>query len=376
MKTFFSLLSFLILYSGTAQNRNLTVKSLNNYVLYSNANISALWPLQRSLERYNDLFNEYLSKNSQLGGEKYEKPKPSPFIDEDVFTLKTDDPETLYFIAMKESANLPASARTDFNNSMKEMRASGKKLEELLVSLSDIFSGPLIQVTKNEAMPPYSLLAEAKKQLQLSKTYRDKLFKSLTVYYKTNCSLNASSTDYIRSVEELSKGMQLCQNMMSDLSKNDPSKIPSYVKSLDSLYIVLERSELTLLKGVKPFGNSKHFPNPNYFNGFDLYTRYENIINWFQVYAGYGKRFINISEDVKIPNGKCYYYHSEWSSTFNSNGLLDEFNEYVLLIGGGKMKIESEVGTLWKGWGDEKNSLLLRNRLFWMKETPGFEIEY
>ncbi len=381
-KTFllFSTVLFVVLYAN-GQNRNATVKILNNYIEYSNANITALKAVEHTLGSYNSLFNGYLRKDRKLGGEEYEKPKPSPFFDEDVFTINEDNPDYLYAVALKESAALPVAVRTELNNSMKAMHLCSQKLVKILDSMSNIFSGPLITVTDNEAVLPYNLLAEGKRQLQESGRQRDILFTTLVNYYHKACPLNYSSTDYIRSVNELKKGMVLCQNMLDDLSRNDSTRLTEYGVQLDSLCQVLDKNELALLKGIKPYGDSKHFPNKGYYHGMDLYSRYENLLDQFYLFAGYPRKFREQKGSVKSASGKCHYFYKQWLAQFNAPlGPVYCYNEYVLLIGGGKMKILSQdvsrTRYIYRGWGDENNSLPLRPLLSWMKETPRFEITW
>lgn len=369
-------LVFVCSLSMQAQNRDATVKALNNYIAYSNSNIKALKAAEQTLESYNGLFNDYLRKDRKLGGEEYEKPKPSPFIDEDVFTLKKDDPNYLYSVATTGSAVLPVSIKTELNTTLKSLKACSDKIVLILDSMSNIFSGPLISVTKNESVLPYNLLAEGRRQLQLSKKYRDQLFASVTGYYNKNCTLPTADTDYMRSVKPLRKGMELCQSMMNDLSKNDSSRIPQFAKSLDSLHSYLDRSELILLKGIPPMGRSRHYPSGN-INGSDLYLLYEEYLDLLKVFADYAKDFSDPSDKRKFPHGKCFAFHTKCREQFNSfSGILDTYNEYALLIGGGKREIESELGTLMRGWGDESHSLVVKPLLSWMKETPLFEIEW
>lgn len=377
MKQYFLVSLILVCsWSTQAQNREATVKALNNYIDYGNANIKALRTAEQTFKSYNDLFNGYLRKDRKLGGEEYEKPKPSPFVDEDVFTLNKDNPDYLYTVAIKGSAVLPVPLKTDLNTTLKSLKACSDKIVLVLDSMSNIFSGPLISVTKNESVLPYNLLAEGRRQLQLSKKYRDQLFNSITVYYTKNCTLPTADTDYMRSVKPLRKGMELCQTIMNDLSKNDSSHIAQLAKSLDSLHSYLDRSELTLLKGIPPMGKSRNYPSGNV-NGFDLYLIYENYLDEMKFFAYYAKDFSNPSDKRKYPAGKCFYYHTKCTEQFNSIvGLLYYYNEYVLLIGGGKMEVESEMGTLKKGWGDGTHSFAVKPQLLWMKETPLFEIEW
>jgi hypothetical protein len=377
-KIYLLLIFFLITISGpaTAQNRNATVKVLNNYVLYNNANITALIPLVQSLERYNDLFNSCLRRGRPLGGEKYERPKESPFVDINLFTVGEDDPETLYKKALKESTVLPVVVKKDLNTAMSALHISSQRLVQLVDSMSNLFSGPLIVVTKEENNLPYRLLKDASNQLKWSKKYRDQLWSTLNEYYIQNGKLNTVAGDYIRSVDQLNKGMAICQRMMNDLSKNESKNLSFCVKELDSLYSYLEASELILLKGIKPVGNSKHFPNRSYYYGFDLYNKYEEVISGFNVFSIYGKRFVNKMDHNSADITKCQSFHAELANYFNSYGLSYYYNEYVLLIGGGKMKVESEVGTLWKGWTDGKTTLPMRTLLFWAKEIPLFEIKW
>ncbi len=378
-KVLFFLCIFLYQLSASAQSRNAVVKTLNNYIAYSNANITALSNSINTFERYNGLFNDYLRNSRKLGGEPYEKPKLSPFLDKDVFTMNEDNPDYLYSFALKGSSSLPVEVKTDLNKAMKSMHDCSQKIVLLMDSMSNIFSGPLISVTKNPEISPYNLLYTIKSELLLSKNYRDQLFSSINNYYSKACALNSTKTDYIRSVEPLSKGVAVCQNMLNSFSMNDSIRIPQYIRSLDSLILYLESSELILLKGIKPYGSSKLFPNKNNYNGFDLYTKFEDLVIQFQFFSKLGKKFMNDSEGSKSPQFKCYDFHKVGSAKFNSMmGLLYHYNEYVLLIGGGKMKILAENLSssryIYKGWGDETHSLPSRTLLFWMKETPRFEV--
>jgi len=372
---------FLYTLSINAQNRNSVVKLLNNYIEYSNANITALSIAINSFERYNGLFNDYLRQNRKLGGEEFEKPKLSPFLDEDIFTMNENNPDFLYSKALKGSASLPYPVKTDFNKTMKSIHDCSQKIVLAMDSMSNIFSGPMISVTNNPEVLPYNLLYEIKHQLQLSKKYRDQLFSSINNYYSKECALNSTNSDYINSVEPLTKGVEICQKILNDLSINDSSHISQYIQSLDSLYRFLDSTELTLLKGIRPLGNSKHFKNKGNYNGLDLYTKYEDIINQFLIFSSLGKKFIHSINNTEFPDNICYNFHKEGASQFNSTqGLLYYYNEYVLLIGGGKMKILADINGgsryIYRGWGDETHSLPVRTLLFWMKETPRFEIEY
>jgi hypothetical protein len=380
MKNIFFLFAILLSFTAQAQNRNATVKLLNNYIEYSNANTTGLKDVLHTLESYNDLFNGYLRRKEKLGGEEYEKPKASPFVDEAVFTMNQDNPDYLYSIALKESAALPAPLKTELNSAMKSMLGCSQRLVKIMDSMSLLFSNPPISVTNNPEALPYRLLYQAKKELQLSKNYRDQLFSKINDCYTKACPLTAAHNDYIYSVDQLNKGMNLCQNLINDVNKNDSSHIAQYVRQLDSLHSYLERSELILLKGIAPFGSSKQFPNKGYYDGFDLYINYENIVDWIGTFSTYGKNFINNKSDRSVyRTGKCYYFHNKWASSFNATqGLLYTYNQYVLLIGGGKMKLIAEVsrGYVIKGWGDETHSLPARTLLHWMKETPRFEVDF
>jgi hypothetical protein len=369
----------LCLFSAQAQNRNNAVKALNQYMLYSDANIQALSASITSLDRYNGLFNSYLRNNRLLGGEPYEAPKRSPFVDEDVFNLGEDDPATLYKLAIKGSAILPATLRTTLNAHLDSIKLCSQNIVKLVDSMSNIFHGPIITVTNHPDSLPYRLLHQSNRQLQLSKKYRDQLFAEINHYYSTTYAISAPSGDYIHSVEPLKKGMELVQNMLNDLFDNDSSNIAQYVYSLDSLYAYLDDAELHLLKGIQPFGNSRFFPNKSYYSGTDLYSKYEDIMGNIRLFAKLGRQFLDAPADKHYPAGKCLTYHQDLSSRFNSVvGLLYYYNEYVLLIGGGKFKVLSDTPKgskyIYKGWGDESHTLPIRTLLLWMKETPQFQV--
>jgi hypothetical protein len=377
MKKLLMLLSlFSVFQLAKAQNRNALVKTLNHYIEYSNANITALSLSLNTLERYNGLFNDYLRKDRLLGGEPYEKPKASPFVDEEVFTMNEDNPEFLYSISLRESALLPLQLRTELNAHMKQMLECSQQMVVILDSMSNLFSGPMIAVTNNPQVLPYQLLSEAKRQLQLSKSHRDNMQELINTYYVNSCTLTAAKNDYIHSVKPLHHGLALCQSMMNDLNQNDSSRISHYVQSIDSLCEYLDRSEMTLLKGITHFGKSRQFPNESVVNGFDLFAKYEDIVDQLRAFSATGKQFLNPARDSKFPAGKCFHFHNECATRFNSTlGLLYYYNEYVLLIGGGKMKMLAEgIGIIYKGWGDESHSLPVRTQLLGMKETPAFEI--
>jgi hypothetical protein len=356
-----------------AQNRNATVTALNNYVLYVNANNTALSLTLTSLDRYNGLFNDYVRLNRELGGEPYEKPKASPFVDADVFTMNQDDPETLYKNALKGSAALPAAVKDPLNKNMLEMRDCSRKIVLLIDSMSNLFSAKPIAVTKNPAVLPFRLLAEAGRQLERSKKLRNELLNGVSAHYNTACKISASKGDYIFSADSLRRGLYFCQYMMDQLRENRTTVLADVVAEIDSLCARYDRQELVMLKGIKPYGDSKHFPNKSNYNGFDLYAKYEDIIDQFRLISAIGKKFLNDKSDL-APAAKFAKYHEECVSRFNSTlGLLYYYNEYMLLIGGGKMKIKMDNGRyVYKGWGDESHSLPVRTQLFGMKETPRY----
>lgn len=360
-------------FSATAQNRNATVTALNNYVLYVNANNTALSLTLRSLDRYNGLFNDYVRLNRQLGGEAYEKPKASPFVDADVFTMNEDDPESLYKKALKGSAALPAAVKNPLNKMMLEMRDCSRKVVLLIDSMSNLFSAKPITVTKNPAVLPFRLLAEAGRQLERSKQLRDELLSGISSHYIKSCAITAAKGDYIFSTDSLRTGLILCEVMMDEIRNENTGTVAILTKGIDSLCARLERQELTLLKGIKPYGNSKHYPSKSNYNGFDLYAKYEDIIQQFRLISDLGKKMLADKSDL-APAAKCAKYHAECVSRFNSTlGVIYYYNEYMLLIGGGKMKIKMESGRyIYKGWGDESHRLPVRTPLYGMKETPRY----
>lgn len=362
--------------------RNTLVKALNNYVAYANANNTALSNSLTRFERYNGLFGDYLRKDRKLGGEAYEKPRPSAFVDEDVFTMNEDNPDHLYAVAVKGSAALPVAVKTALNASAKSMHDCSRKIVLLTDSMSDVFSGPMISVTRNQDALPYRLLYEISRQLELSKKHRDQLLTDIETYYRKSCVLAAPQADYIHSVDSLKRGVEICQRLMDDLRSNDSTRIGQHVQALDSLCEYLERSEPVALKGIKPIGKSRLFPDVPNHNGFDLYEKHENIVEQLRLFSGIGKSFKKGNAQAKYPSGKCFYYHAECTSRFNSmTGLLYYYNEYVLLIGGGKMKINiidlsGKSRYVPKGWSDGTRVLPVRTQLSAMKETPRFAVVF
>lgn len=361
--------------SAHAQNRNATVTALNNYVLYVNANNTALSLTLTSLDRYNGLFNDYVRLNRELGGEAYEKPKASPFVDADVFTMNDDDPETLYKKALKGSAALPPAVHDPLNITMQQLRDCSRKIVLLIDSMSNLFSAKPIAVTKNPAVLPFRLLAEATRQLDRSRQLRNDLLEGIAGHYNKACRITAANGDYIFSADSLRRGLYYCQFMMNQLRENNTHLLADITSEIDSLCARLERQELVLLKGIKPYGDSKHFPNKSNYNGFDLYAKYEDIIQQFRLVSALGKKVLADKSDL-TPAAKCAKYHAECVSRFNSTlGVLYYYNEYMLLIGGGKMKIKMDNGRyVYKGWGDESHRLPVRTQLYGMKETPRFAI--
>ncbi len=365
---------------ANAQNRNTTVTILNNYAEYNNANIDAFHSLLSHFDNYNSIFNGYVKRKEKLGGEKYSK-EPNPFLDADMFYLHEDDPGYLYSKTLKESAALPPAVRTDLNNSMKAVQKCSERILVIYDSLSLIFSGNMIDVEKDSTKLPYRLLFDAKRQLTISKQHRDELFFKLNLYYEKLCPLTVASTDYLNSVKPLKKGMSICQKIMTDLSRNDSSQLAKHIHSLDSLTTYLDHSELSLLKGIRPLGNSKMFPNKNVSNGFDLYSKYENINDAFKNFAKRNRRFLlQFNQTQKSNSWKYFVFHEDLSSYFNSNGLLQYFNEYCILIGGGKLAVDADLISsykrIYKGWGDGKDALPQRYLLLWFKETPQYEIDW
>ncbi len=362
-----------------AQSRNATVLALNNYVRYANANMQALTATMTSLERYDGLFHDYIKSNRQLGGEPYEKPKASPFVDADMFTIGEDDPAHLYAVARKGGANLPSNVKTELNKSAAGLSECSTRIILLIDSMSNTFHGPLITVTDDSTALPYRLLYAARNELRSAKTHRDALFLGLRKHYDKYCPVSAPASDYIHSVTPLTQGVQICQNMLNDFRFNDPDNVAQYVQSLDSLCTHLEAAELTLLKGIAPIGNSKQFPNKGNVNGFDLYNKYEDIVAQLQAFSAIGKHFMKPWPAVKYPSGLCFSFHIECLPRFNGNqGPLYLYNEYVQLIGGGKMKLLSDgagkARYIYRGWSDGLRTLPQRTLLLWMMDVPRFEL--
>jgi hypothetical protein len=379
MKHFFLPFGILLMhaYLASAQTRSTTVTALNNYVLYANADADALTACMTSLERYDGLFRDYVRNGRQLGGEPYEKPKASPFVDTDVFTLGEDDPKHLYALALKGAAVLPTSVSAELNKSMKGLADCSARVVVLIDSMSDAFSGPLITVTTDSTRLPFRLLYAARRELRSAKGHRDGLFLGLRDHYAKACPLVAAPGDYIHSVAPLSAGVAICERMMADFARNEVRFAGANVASLDSLCDYLEGAELRLLKGITPIGNSRQFPNKGNYNGFDLYDKYENILAQLRAFANDGRRFLKEAAKGGSMDQTCGAFHSDCIGRFNGNqGLLYFYNEYVLLIGGGKMKLVSD-GTgkaryIYRGWSDGKRTLPSRPGLFWVKEIPLF----
>jgi hypothetical protein len=353
-----------------AQNRNATVKALNNYVLYANAHIHALTATLTSLERYDGLFRDYIRMQRQLGGEPYEKPKASPFVDTDMFTIGEDDPAYLYAAALKGASGLPTNVKTDLNRAMLGMRNCGANIVLLIDSMSNAFHGPILTVTTDSTALPYRLLYAASREFETCKQHRDALQAGLGEYYAKACPLIAPQGDYIQSVKPLTLGVDICQQLLNKIRKGDNGTFLQDLNALDSLRNYLEDAELTLLKGISPIGNSKQFPNKGNFNGFDLYNKYEDIVAQFKAIATIQ------TPNTAGPNGRLL---QPYLDRFNGNqGLLYLYNEYVQLIGGGKMKLlSSGAGKskyIYRGWTDGSKTLPLRTLLLGMKDVPVFEV--
>lgn len=363
--------------SMAGQSLNAIVKELNQYILYYNANVQGLEAAIHTMARYQGLFQDHLRSQRLLGGEPYEKPKPSPFLDTDVFDIGQDDPAHLYALAIKNGGTLPSSLKTQLNAEAKATWDCSQRIVLLLDSLSDIFSAPPITVTARADALPYRLLYAGAQQLADSKAHRDRLFGLVQDYFVQKSRMSAPLGDYIYSVDPLRQGVAICQSMLTDLGRNDSSHIAADVQRLDSLIAYLDRAELTLLKGIRPIGNSRHFPNKGNFDGFDLYNKYEDILNELGVFSNLGRSMLQYPDAKPYPKGKWHDFQEEGTARFNGHqGLLYTYNEYVLLIGGGKMKLLSEAAGrtkyIYKGWSDGSHTLPLRTQLLWMKETPRF----
>ncbi len=360
-----------------AQNRNATVKALNNYVLYANAHIHALTATLTSLERYDGLFRDYIRMQRQLGGEPYEKPKASPFVDTDMFTMGEDDPTYLYNAALKGATILPSNVRTDLNRALLGMRNSGTYIVLLIDSMSNAFHGPMLTVTTDSTALPYRLLHAASREFETCKQHRDALKTGVTAYYAKACPLVAPQGDYIQSVKPLTRGVELTERILNNLRKADNSTFYPDLLALDSLGKYLESAELTLLKGITPIGNSKQFPNKGTFNGFDLYNKYEDIVAQFKAFSGAGIARMLAENPRPMEDRKALF--QPYLDSFNGNqGLLYLYNEYVQLIGGGKMKLlSSGAGKskyIYRGWTDGSKTLPLRTLLLGMKDVPVYEV--
>ncbi|MEY3442984.1 MAG: hypothetical protein RLZZ519_1265, partial [Bacteroidota bacterium] len=339
--------------------------------------IHALTATLTSLERYHGLFRDYIRTQRQLGGEPYEKPKASPFKDADMFTMGEDDPAYLYAAAIKGGTNLPTTVKTDLNRAMLGMRNSGEKTMLLIDSMSNAFHGPLITVTTDSAALPYRLLYAASRELKTCKQHRDALNTALREYYAKACPLVAPVGDYIHSVKPLTEGLDISQRLLNNLrNRENPERVYQDLIALDSLAKYLEGAELTLLKGISPIGNSKQFPNKGNFNGFDLYNKYEDIVAQFKALAGAGiARFLaekdNAAATVELLGPFIERYNG-------NQGFIYLYNEYVQLIGGGKMKLlSSGAGKskyIYRGWSDGSKTLPLRTLLLGMKDVPVFEV--
>lgn len=359
-----------------AQNRNATVKALNNYVLFANAHVHALTATLTSLERYNGLFRDYIRTQRQLGGEPYEKPKASPFVDTDMFTLGQDDPAYLYTAALKGATNLPTDVKTELNRAMLGMRNCGTQIVLLIDSMSNSFHGPMITVTSDSTALPYRLLYAASREFDVCKQHRDALKAGLSNHYNKACPLIAPNGDYIHSVKPLTEGLDISQRLLNNFRNMDNSDVWQDLVALDSLAKYLESAELTLLKGISPIGNSKQFPNKGNFNGFDLYNKYEDIVAQFKALSGAGiARFLaekdNAAATVELLG--------PFMERYNGNqGFIYLYNEYVQLIGGGKIKLISDGGGrskyIYRGWSNGSKTLPVRTLLLGMKDVPVFEV--
>jgi hypothetical protein len=364
-----------------AQNRNATVKALNNYVLFANANNRALTATLTSLERYDGLFHDFLKSHRQLGGEAYEKPKTSPFVDADVFTIGEDDPAHLYAVALKGATSLPAKVKTELNASMKGLSDCSQRVVLMIDSMSNLFHGPLITVTTDSTALPYRLLYAAGRELQTAKTHRDALVMGLQNVYAKSCAVVAPKTDYIQSVVPLTMGLQSCQHILDGIGSDQRIVVMQSMLKLDSLRVQLESRELTLLKGISPIGNSKQFPNKGNFNGFDLYDKYEDILVQFAAFSRIAEKYLEPTDGAEQQAQKSNLHRAECLDRFNGNqGLVYMYNEYVLLIGGGKMKLLSEgagkARYIYRGWSDGSKTLPLRSLLFGMMDVPMFAVRH
>lgn len=362
-----------------AQSRNATVLALNNYVRYANANMQALTATITSLERYNGLFADYIKSGRQLGGEPYEKPKASPFLDADMFTIGDDDPAHLYAVARKGAASLPASVKTDLNKSAAAMSDCSKRIILLIDSMSNVFHGPLITVTRDSTALPYRLLYGARRELKSAKTHRDALFQGLRSHYAKSCPLTAPAADYIQSVVPLTRGMEICQNMLDNFDVDKPSKLCEFGDSLSTICSYLKASESTLLKGITPIGKSQMFPNKGNIHGFDLYFKYEAFVGRLSSIPSVLSPNCEAENDQYPSKSGNYPSFMELLLGFNGNqGPLYLYNEYVLLIGGGKMKLVSEgtgkASYIYRGWSDGSRTLPQRSLLLWMMDVPRFEV--
>lgn len=359
------------------QSRASTVKALNNYSLAVNAHMHALTACITSLERYDGLFHDFIRTNRQLGGEPYEKPKPSPFRDEDMFDMGQDDPAYLTSTAIKGASVLPTDLRTSLNRSLQGISNCGKSIVTRIDSMSDAFHGPLLTVTTDSTVLPYRLLYAARRELRTCKQHRDDLLTSIQAFAEKNLVLNAPSGDYIHSEAILRSGIHLCQQLLDHLRSENVPAIHRNSKTLDSLSNHLDLAELQLLKGITPIGNSKQFPNKGKFDGFDLYNKYEDIVIQFRAFLNLSKQLDAAqATEADIPNF-CSRLHSESLARFNGiAGLITLYNEYALLIGGGKMKIlMNDVGRtkyVLRGWTDGTKTLPLRPLLLWPWDVPTF----
>ncbi len=361
-----------------AQNRNATVKALNNYVLFANAHVHALTATLTSLERYDGLFRDYIRTQRQLGGEPYEKPKASPFVDTDMFTLGEDDPAYLYTAALKGATNLPTNVKSELNRAMLGMCNSGTQIMLLIDSMSNSFHGPMITVTTDSTALPYRLLYAASRELEVCKMHRDALKTSLSNHYNKACPLIAPTGDYIHSVKPLTEGLDISQRLLNNIRNMENPRVWQDLMALDSLAKYLESAELTLLKGISPIGNSKQFPNKGNFNGFDLYNKYEDIVAQFKALSGAGIARL-LAEKESPTTASTAQLLGPFIESYNGNqGFIYLYNEYVQLIGGGKIKLISDGGGrskyIYRGWSNGSKTLPVRTLLLGMKDVPVFEV--
>jgi hypothetical protein len=352
----------------TLSPRNQAVRALNNYVDYCNATAHYLKVVLPKFDEWNQDFNKRVEKNRQTEEFTY---SPQGFLnDPDYYQIIT--PENGYKKCIAASQILLPAEQKVLNAKLNQLHQTVKNIESLRMDTLKKYVTDKIYLSDFDK--GYRILQKAEKLFSEFDNTKESLTSELQKIYNQRFYFPPPAGDYIVSVSKLAKGMQICKNLTDDLGKGDSTRLREFTFQLDSLVEVLKNNKSKYLPGIRDelFENGAN-------NGFNLLVSYDHVISQLNVMLIKCEEFIKKSKHpyATLYPDKCfYYYNQELIQHYNQFGLTHYYNEFVTLITGDKLAVETEFGTRYKGLSGNKYgfNVPVRYMLMWASEAPLFKV--